>query len=55
MGIKYSEKLNLWVKTYAAAISKTIIKLINENNLNRRKSAEINENLRKSNKIVQNR
>ena len=33
IGIKYSEKLNLCVKTYAAAISKTIIKLINENNL----------------------
>ena len=32
IGIKYSERLNLWVKTYAAAISKTIIKLINENN-----------------------
>ena len=33
IGIKYSEKLNLWVKIYAADISKIIIKLINENNL----------------------
>ena len=33
IGIKYSEKLNLCVKTNAAAISKIIIKLINENNL----------------------